>query len=263
MTGRVIRVSVVSVFFFVSSRARATSEVGRAVQDTGTHSVRLGVEQELSKFDLPIAVGTRYTLAGRGDWVATPRMSLRLRAPVHWLWLAGGGERSGLGDAELRIKFRIVQIGGYFQVQAGIIETYPTGSSRQGLGNGAMVGTPYVTAGRKIGRTIFYAYASDAITLRNDKATQFDDYTDPSSNHEARNAVGATGGPFDAIQGNLSLSSTTILTGTSFGSTFVFAGAIVAISPWETLRLQLGGQVPIAGERRFDWKTTLDLYVAL
>ena len=90
-----------------------------------------------------------------------------------------------------------------------------------------------------------------------------DDLTDPSSNHETRNAVGATGGPFDSIQGNLSLNATTILTGASVGDTFVFGGGIVAFTPNDKFRMQLGGQLPIAGERRFEWKATADVYLFL
>ena len=266
LRGLWLRSVVVRTLFLsllVHRGAGATNEVGRAVQGQDGRSVRLGVEQEVSKFDLSAASGTRYTLAGRGDWDATSKMAVRVRAPVHGLWLAGGRERVGLGDTELRLKLRLVDVGGYFQVQAGLIETYPTGSSSQGLGNGAMVGTPYVTAGRKFGRTIFYAYVSDAITLRNAHARQFDDFTDPSSNHETRNALGVMGGPFDALQANLSVSSTTILTGNAFGDTFVSAGTIVAVSPTDAFRVQLGAQVPVLGERRFDWKGTLDLYLSL
>jgi hypothetical protein len=242
--------------------ARATSEVGRVVQDTRPYVVRTGIEQELSSFDLPAAAGTRYTFAGRVDWPATERMALRVRAPVHHLWLADGGERMGPGDAELRLKLRLLQVADYVKVQAGVIETLPTGSAVRGLGNGAMVITPFVTGGRRFGRVIVYAYGSDAVTLRNTKATQYEDFTDPSSNHELRNAVGATGGPFDALQGNVSLNATTILTGRATGETFVFAGAIVAFTPTDRLRVQLGGQHPVAGDRRFEWKATLDVYAS-
>ena len=231
------------------------------MQDTTPYFLRLGTEQEVSSFALKSAEGTRYTLAGRIDWPATSNMALRVRAPIHRLWLLGGTERFGAGDAELRIKFRVLQIEDYIKVQAGVIETLPTGSSVRGLGNGAMVLTPFITGGRRFGRVITYAYVSDAVTLRNAKARAYEDFTDPSTDHELRNAIGISGGPFDMLQGNFSLNATTILTGPATGDTFVFAGAIAAYTPSDVVRVQLGGQLPIAGERRFEWKATLDAYL--
>jgi hypothetical protein len=241
----------------------ATTETARGIPAPQAHLSRIGVEQEVSGFDLADAKGTRYTVAPRADWGATEALSLRLRATYHTLWLADGTTRSGVGDAELRLKARVVDIDEHFLVQVGVIETLPTGNASRGLGNGAMVLSPFVTSGRKIGRTIIYAYVSDAITLRNEKARVYDDFTDPSTNHETRNALGVIAGPSSVFQTNASLNATTILTGSSFGDTFLFGAAFLVFAPSELFRLQLGGQLPIAGEHRFEWKGVLDAYVFL
>jgi hypothetical protein len=254
-----------SVFFVASAiaaRASATSEVGRGVADPN-HEVRVGLEQEISGFDLPIAKGTRYTFAPRADWAPREGLSLRTRVPFHNLWLAGDDHRAGIGDAELRLKFRLYSHGGNRLVQGGAIQTMPTGSAVRGLGNGAVVLTPFLTGGIKIDKTILYAYVSDAITLRNQKARAYDDFTDPSTNHETRNVVGVITGPYGPIQGNLSLNAYTILTGGAVGETFVFGAAVFAFAPSDVFRVQAGLQLPVAGDERFDYKCTLDAYFFL
>jgi len=241
----------------------ATTEAGRGIPTPQARLSRVGVEQEISGFDLAIAKGTRYTIAPRADWGATEALSLRARATYHNLWLSDGTTRSGIGDCELRLKARVVDIDEHTIVQIGMIETLPTGSAPRGLGNGAMVLSPYVTAGHKIDRTILYAYLSDAVTLRNEKARAYDDFTDPSTNHETRNAAGVITGPSSVFQTNLSLNATTILTGSSFGETFLFGSAFFVFAPSDVFRLQLGGALPIAGDHRFEWRGVLDAYVFL
>jgi len=240
--------------------AGATGEVGRAIQDPLSRISRVGLQQDISQFDVPQARGTRYTLALRGDWAPIPILSLRVRAPAHRVWLSDGDVRSGFGDAELRLKVRVLDVGGYILVQAGVIETLPTGSRAERLGNGAMVVTPFVTAGRKFGKTVLYAYVSDAIALRRQNAKRYEDLTDPSADHEARSAIGLLTTVSSVVSANISLSAITILTPSQLGETFVHGGPLVALATSDATRVVIGAQLPIVGERRFDWRGTLDAY---
>jgi hypothetical protein len=255
-----MKVRFFALVLLAGASARATGEAGRAVQDPLSRVSRLGLEQDLSGFDVHGVRGTRYTLTARYDWAATPAFSLRVRAPVHFIWLRGSaGKLSGIGDWELRAKARIVDIDGYILVQAGVIETMPTGDPRSGLGNGAMQLTPFVTGGYKIGDTILYAYLSDAVALRPDSAPRYDDLADPSADHETQNAIGViTGTP--AFQVNASLSTATALTKSELGHTSL-SGSAVAGFGTDTVRFLVGGALPIAGAKRFDWRALLDAYV--
>ncbi len=240
--------------------AGATGEVGRVVTDTAAGNYRVAAQTDASRFSLSNAGGFRFTTALRADWSPRPGLALRVRVPYHFMSLDDGARFDGWGDAELRIKTRIFGISDYVLVQAGVIETLPTGSKRDRLGNGAMVLTPFVTAGRRFGETILYAYVSDAIALRRENALAYEDLTDPSTDHEARSAVGAMLAIKQRVQANVSMSAITILGGRDVGQTFVHGGPIVGVLLSEDARLVLGGQVPVAGDRRFDWRTTADLY---
>jgi hypothetical protein len=243
-----------------AGRAGATGEVGRVVTDTSSGNYRIAAQTDASRFSLASASGFRFTSAVRADWSPRPGLALRLRVPYHFMALDDGARFDGWGDAELRIKTRIFGIGDYVLVQAGVIQTLPTGSKQDRLGNGAMVLTPFVTAGRRFGETIIYAYVSDAVTLRRDNALAYEDITDPSTDHEARSAIGAMLAIKQRVQANVSMSAITILGGRDVGQTFVHGGPIVGVLLTDAARLVLGGQVPVAGERRFDWRTTADVY---
>lgn len=245
-----------------AGRAGATGEVGRVVTDTSGRAYRVAAQTDASRFSIPSARGARFTTAIRADWIPTDGLALRVRLPYHAVWLDGGRSLRGLGDSELRIKARVYAIEDYVLVQAGVIQTLPTGDKRDRLGNGATVVTPFVTAGRRFGDKILYAYVSDAVSLRRQNALAYEDITDPSADHEARSAVGLMLGIYSRVQANLSVSAITILGGRDFGQTFVHGGPLAGVALTDDVRLVVGGQVPIVGERRFDWRTTADLYVS-
>lgn len=178
------------------------------------------------------------------------------------MWLTTGEQRTGVGDGELRLKGRIYEHGGYILVQAGVIQTLPIGSRTERLGNGSTVLTPFVTGGYKIGNTIIYGYVSDAVAIRRDNQKRYEDLTDPSRDHETRCAIGFIHLFSDVVQMNFSLSAITIMTKQDFGQTFLHGGPLVAFAPADTVHIALGAQVPIAGEKRFDWRGTLDAYLS-
>ncbi len=231
------------------------------MQETYFRHQRIGITQEVSSFDVEQGKGTRYTIAGRFNWLPIPDLSLRLIVPIHQVWLTGGEHRAGFGDSELRIKGRIVQ-SGPVQIQLGLIQTLPTGSRTERLGNGATVLTPFVTGGYRIVDTILYLYVSDEVTVRRDNQKHYEDITDPNTDHELQNAVGFIHIFTEELQMNVSFSAITTLTRRDRGQTFLFGGPLLAWGPNDAVHLALGVQLPIAGEKRFDWRGSLDAYVS-
>ena len=236
--------------------ARAESSAGGEIGlFPGAGRVRAGVEAEAAGFrNVEGRDGNYVSTTPRVEWVPERAVSLRLRVPLYALSLLGeDGIRAGLGDAEMRLRFRL-RTREPLLVSAGWSMQLPTGSARDGIGGGALQVSPFVTAGYRFANTVLFATAADALTLASAHARKRPDYVDPSTNDELRWTAGSIVYFSDAIAASLALSGITILEGDTPGRTLLTGGLQAGVQPSEEWRVVLGAQAPIFGDHRFEWK---------
>lgn len=246
---------------FASRITLAAHVDGGEIQLPGVGHDRAGVELETAHFDLAGTRGTYFSAIARADWAATSRLTLRARVPLQVLELEGQAPgqsgREGLGDVELRLRYRLTMRDPLL-VAIGYTGQLPTGDAARGLGGGALQVAPYVTAGYRIGATVVFATLNDTVTIHGASAPRYVNYLDPNSDHELRYSAGLIYFFSDVVAANAFASGTTLLTDTR-GQTLFTAGAQLGIAPLPRLRVIAGGQLPLAGERRFDWKANAAL----
>ena len=242
-----------------SRAANAQSSAGGEIGlFPGAGRVRVGAEAEAASFrDVDGRDGAYVSTTGRVEWVPSHVLALRLRLPIYALSLVGeDGIRAGLGDAEMRLRFRL-RTREPLLVSAGWSTQLPTGAKFDGLGGGALQVSPFVTAGYRFASTVLFATAADAVTIASAHSTRRADYVDPSTNNEVRWTVGSIHYFSEAVAASVALGGITILEGGTLGRTLLTAGLQAGVQPNEEWRVVVGGQLPIFGEHRFDWKTNL------
>jgi hypothetical protein len=223
-------------------------------------SSRFGVESTWASFDLGGARGSYVGLGARGDWRASPRVGLRLFVPAYVLSLDGQDSHTGVGDVDLRVRVLLLDSGDW-RVFAGLSDQLPTGSTSLGLGQGAPQITPFVTAGWRRDPVVVYASVADAIAWRSTFQAPRVDYVDPSTDHELRYLLGALFAFGDHVYAGAAFTAVTVLAPSALGETLLTGGVAVGVIPAKHWKLVAGGQLPIAGEHRFDAKATLAAYV--
>jgi hypothetical protein len=223
-------------------------------------ATRFGLESTWASFDLGGTRGSYFGFAARADWRASSVVGLRLIVPVYTLGTEGQPWKTGLGDSELRLRVLVLDADDW-RVFVGLTDGLPTGDTSLGVGQGATQLTPFVTAGWKKGPLVLYATVADSITLRvQDKPAPID-YVDPSTDHEMHGTLGAIVGLGDHAYATAAVTETTVLVPSDAGDTILTGGVAVGILPGRTWKLVAGGQLPLAGQHRFDAKASLDAYV--
>jgi hypothetical protein len=250
---------LLGVVVALAPRVARAQDLGPTPHAPGALGLRVGAESVWASFDVEGARGNFAGVSGRFDWRASEAVTLRVLVPVYSLSLDGSPSRVGVGDSELRLRVRVYDTHPW-RVLAGIADGLPTGSTSLGLGQGASQLTPYVTAGYRVGSLVVYANLADAVTVRSsDKAAPVD-YVDRSTDHEARGTLGAIFEVGEHLYGAAFTTGTAVLVPGST-SALATAGAAVGVLPASMLKLLLGGEVPVAGEHRFDVKVFFDAYV--
>lgn len=236
-----------------SSSARADSREGFSLFPLGKKP-RAGAEFETAAFKLEERRGSYASVIPRFEWNATELLAVRVRVPMYTLALDGVVEtREGLGDTELRARFHVLR-GEPLRISAGWVTQLPTGSAHAGLGAGALQWVPFVSAGYRVARVVFYLTVADAVSLAGPHQTRLTTWVDPGTDHELRTTLGSIFQFTDTVAGSIVLTETTILTSVDRGHTFVSSAIQLGTQPDPRLRLTLGQQVPLIGEERFSWK---------
>jgi hypothetical protein len=234
--------------------------VGPQREPTLTTS-RLGLESSFASFDDLGGKGDYYGLTVRGDLKLERHVGLRLLLPAYAIQLEGQPVRTGLGDAELRVRFLLYD-GHPWRFYWGIADQLPTGNTSIGLGQGGSQLTPFITGGWRRGSFVAYVSVADAIGLHpQGKVEPAPDYVDPSSDHELRNTVGGIGEVTEALYFNAALTAITLLEPGQVGTTLVVGGVALGYQLSDSAKIVLVGQLPIEGEHRFDEKLGLDAYM--
>jgi hypothetical protein len=226
--------------------------------DPKTVTSRLGVESTWASFNLNGNRGDFFGLTARADLRLSSLVSMRLLVPVYALQL-DSGTNVGQGDAELRTRVLLYDVHPW-RFYAGLADQLPTGNTSLGLGQGGSQLTPFLTGGWRRGRVVIYGQVSEAIALHPDKPLSFD-YVDPSSDNELRYGAGAIVELADPVYVNAGVNAVTVLVPGDVGDTFVFGGFAAGFVLSEKSKVVILGQLPIAGDRRFDARLGLDAYL--
>jgi hypothetical protein len=226
--------------------------------------MRAGVETEATGFLLQGQRGSFLSGIPRIEYTPVRKLNLRLRVPFHSLALDGEPDtRGGIGDAELRLRLN-VKSGEPLRINAGWVVQMPTGSKHEGLGEGAVQLTPFASAGFRIDAVVLYLTVADTLKLVGPHEQSFVNYVDPSENHELRTTAGSILPVTEMVSASAFLTETTILSGGSRqGDVLLTGGGSIGMQAESRLRIVLTGQLPIAGEHRFAWKTNASVTYSL
>jgi hypothetical protein len=229
---------------------------------TAIHS-RAGVEATGATFALRGLSGAFTTTSAIGEIAPVSALSLRLRVPVSHATYDGdgGAPHVGLGDLELRLRWRIRQ-DALLQASVGVAGSQPPGRRETHLGDGGGKVAPYVSAGYAATRTtIVYTTVSDQISIPISPGDAIGDVTDPSSDHELRGDLGLIQRLGDVLFVSASTSGALRLVRRGPGD-FAYASAFVGATPSSDVRIVVGGSIPLAGEHRFESRTTASMLVS-
>jgi len=222
---------------------------------------RLGLESSWAAFANQGAQGDYYGLGVRGDLKLAANVGLRLVVPLYVIQLDGQPANTGVGDAELRVRFLLYE-GHPWRLYWGIADQLPTGNTSIGLGQGGTQLTPFITGGWRKGSFVAFLSLADAIGLHpRDKAPPTPDYVDPTTDHELRAEVGALGEITDALYFNVVMTEITLLEPQDLGNALLVGGAALGYVLSDSVKVVLIGQAPLAGEHRFNEKIGLNAYM--
>jgi hypothetical protein len=219
---------------------------------------RIGVENDFASFKIEGRKGAFDSTAIRADYSTQNRASMRLRLPMVYLRFADGEQHTGIGDLELRSKIKIYDAHEWLSF-IGLSETFPTGRASWGMGAGAPVFSLFLTAGYKIKYTIIYATVGDSLTMPRSGASHVN-YVNPDRDHEMDYAVGVMHGFSEKVYAAAAAGGITVLEPGLTGRSLATFGALIAYRPVHAFRFALGGQIPVAGERRFEAKGSVMAY---
>jgi hypothetical protein len=229
----------------------------------GTGTFRPGAETEATGFNLEGQRGSFVGVTPRLEYAPTETVSTRLRAPYYWLSLDGDPDtRHGIGDVELRLRLN-VRRAEPVKVALGWDLQMPTGSKHEGLGEGAVQVTPWVTAGLRLGKAVVYLALADNVSLAGPHAERLPNYVDPSEDNELRTTLGTILPLGENVSGSVFLTETTLLTEAERGRSLLAGGLQLALEPDPRLRVLVIDQLPLAGEHRFEWKLGTAVVVSL
>jgi hypothetical protein len=241
--------------------------VGPQREPTLTTS-RLGLETSWASFNLPnnqgdFNRGEYFGLTVRGDVKLARNVGLRVLVPMYLLQLDGQSASNGFGDAALRARFLLLDANPW-RFYAGLEQQLPTGNTAIGTGQGGVQLSPFITGGWRKGSVVVYASVADSIGLHPRWGTgrlEPVDYVDPSSDHELRSNFGVIGEIAEPLYVNGALTAITLLEPGDAGKTLLIGGAALGYVVSEDFKLVLVGQLPVAGEHRFEQRIGLNAYL--
>lgn len=231
----------------------------------------LGHEQPSSRAELEVAAAGFTLPGGQGNYVSatlgvdlsvTDRIATGVRVPFVVLHLRGNGARAGFGDLDMVGKVRVLGDGGR-SLSLGVSVEAPTGDADRGLGSGHFELSPFVTGAWTTGRWHLHATLGDSLSLGG--AEHHEDahshaaeeghgtFISPHSDHELQYHAGVLFWVSPAVFANLTLGGATVLVPEELGATFLAIGPELGVVVGGAFRLTLNTELPIAGERRFDW----------
>lgn len=221
---------------------------------------RIGLETSWAQFDLYGSRGQYFGLTLRGDVKLAKGVGLRLLVPTYIIQLDSQNAANGFGDSELRVRVLLLDDHDW-RFYAGLADQLPTGNTAIGLGQGGLQFSPFVTGGWRKGAVVVYGSVADCFSLHPQGKAEPLDYVDPSSDHELRSNFGFIGELAEPLYVNAALTNITVLGPEDAGQTLFIGGAALGYLVNDDFKLVVVGQVPIAGQHRFEEKIGLDAYL--
>ncbi len=269
-----MRASVVVLLLAVPFAARAH----HAVTDFGIArvepSTRVTIETLAAGFELAERSGNWQALVLSGEVTAFTWLSVSARAPFARVSV-GDTTHVGLADAEVAARARLytTEHGGLI-LSAGLGVELPTGNSDHGLGGGHVELAPFVSgSAAPLEELVLFAAVAPLVSL----GAHADEHDHPTAKpHIEGTATGLRGSvlaPHNPRELAVNAGAA-YLVGPAFVSaglglaaplgdhelsTFVSSRLEIGVRVASGLRLLAGAELPVAGDRRFDWKGRLEL----
>lgn len=221
------------------------------------------VELIAAAFDFsPELRGSWQTLAVRGEVAIHERLSLSARVPWTYVRLADGRGALGLGDIEASAKAKVfaTEHGG-FMLSAGLGTGLPTGDPQVGIGSGHTEIAPFVAASTQPNSWLVL----DAIVAQKWSVSGRDDAGEPLD--DANEQHGSLVAPHADNETLAQVGVSTVWRSWYLRTSAI--GVVAHRSEMDGLdaavdlgfavpgkfRISVGGSVPVAGSRRFDWQS--------
>lgn len=182
-------------------------------------------------------LGEVYTNQLSGEYAFHRRFSAGLRLPILSIRRTALPAQDGLGDLALTAKFLAGEWEKLF-LSIGTDLTLPTGSESKGLGEGAVMASPFVTLSKGFPFLDVFATLGSTVGFSSDPRPTLDFATGvnvPILKETPQLEA------FLALQGSTTFSSDVLTS----GSTKIYLKPGITISPIENLRFSLGGKFSV------------------
>lgn len=248
--------------------APAIAEAHHPVQDQGVGHAQprtfAAADVEAAGFELAEQRGDYYTLRLRGEYTLVPYFSVGLAAPFHLLKLQDRSLRSGPGDVDVLARLRVVNAERHaWFMSVGLGVELPTGDTDAGLGAGHVELTPFVSTMKSLGPLMVHGTLALNASLAHSEAGHDHEaepvFVNPHSSLELVYHAGALYPVSEGLYLNGVAAANTVLEAAERWETFLVLRPEVGFMPADDWRISMVGHLPVAGERRFDWKATATL----
>jgi hypothetical protein len=235
--------------------------VGPQREPTLTTS-RLGLETSWAQFDLYGVRGQYIGLTARLDVKLHRHVGMRLLVPTYIIQQDNQPAGNGFGDSELRVRVLLLDAHDW-RFYGGLADQLPTGNTALGLGQGGTQLSPFITGGWRKGPVVVFGSVADCIGLHpEDKGlAHTSDYVDPSNDHELRATFGAIAEIGEPVYVSAVVTDVTDLDPGSAGTSLLIGGAALGYLVSDDFKVVMVGQMPLAGEHRFEDKIGLNAYL--
>jgi hypothetical protein len=182
-------------------------------------------------------LGEVYTNQISGEYAFHRRFSAGLRLPIVSIRRSRLVAQDGLGDLALTAKFLAGEWEKLF-LSVGTDVTLPTGSEAKGLGEGAVMASPFVTLSKEFPFLDLFGTLGSTVGFSHNPRPSLDFATGVNVPLLKKNPQLEA---FLALQGSTTFSSDVLTS----GSTKIYLKPGITVSPIENLRFSLGGKFSV------------------
>lgn len=259
--GRRVRRSTVTLAVMVAAFVPDTVEGHHVVSEYGIAPVapetRTEIDFQLAEFDLDASSGTWFAVAPVVEYAPLRWLSASARFGIVGVrYRTGGEDATGLADTDLCVKLRVAATEhGEIIASVGLGLGLPTGDSRDGIGNGHVELSPFVVLSSQVTPwLVLTGLVADHVSLADEHEHEHASVVAPHGAHEVVLRLGASA---FVRQTYVSLGGDAAIVVSGEAGSFVAARGEVGWLPARRLRFALGVDLPVAGERRFEWRARL------
>lgn len=246
----------------------APAAAHHAIQEIGVGHPQpqtfVGVDFAVAGFDLSGQRGDYYDLVPNAEYAPWEYLSVGLRLPVYFLELDKQDLRVGIGDLDTVVKLRLYHHPQEkFVLTAGLGGEFPTGDQDRGLGAGDVDLAPFLTAMGMLGPLMLHGTVGVNVAVVKAGApssgVEPTNYVSPHSDFELVYHLGLLHWFYERFFANFVVSLNTVLASENRGDTFTVLVPELGVLATRALQVSVRPEIPVAGDRRFEWKLSLNL----